>query len=116
MYVISTNTGVSCSHMCTANFQLLSEGCLMIIVPICTVSFAAAVIRTGAGVWCVSASIICSGVSNSNQLTNGIHACWVSSNSHAIPQMSSVSSGSTTVMIPLNVLCVYRSSSSVVVM
>ena len=117
--MISTNNGVTCSQIFVAIFQALSDGCLIIIEPICknvdASDTSSVVYRVGAGECFVSAAIIAVGEANSDQTVNGMHAFWVSSSSHAIPQLSSVSSCSRTVVIPRRVFWVYHLLSSSVV-
>ena len=112
VYVISTSSGVSCSHINFAFFQVLSEGCLMMIEPICSVSFVATVILSGTGECRVRAAIIIPGLSNSDQLVSGTHACLAISSSHVKPHTSSELFGSIIVTIPRSVFCVYSSCSS----
>ena len=109
VYVISTNRGVSCSHIDTAFFQVFFDGCLMMIEPICSVSVVATVILAGTGECLVRASIILSALPSSDQLVSGLHAFLVSSSSHVKPHASSELFGSTTVTIPRSVFCVYFS-------
>ena len=93
VYVISTSTNVSCLHIFIPLFQTLSNGCLMIIDPICRKEDTSITpftsYRTGIGVCCVRAAIIFLGVASSDQLVNGTRAFLASSSSHAVPQISS---------------------------
>ena len=91
--MISTSTSVSCSQIFIAIFQTLSDGCLMVIDPICrnadeSITFLA-IYQAGTGVCYVRAAIISSGVSNSDRIVNGTHACLAISSSHAIPKILS---------------------------